>query len=82
MKSRVFVLTKNEQRVIALAVVLLLIGAFVRYSRDLKSMPATSKPVETSTPLGSTQLPPPELDETIAEDHGEGSSISSPQPSP
>jgi hypothetical protein len=82
MKSRVFVLTKNEQRVILLAVVLLLIAGFVRYSRDLKSMRAMPKPIERSTPPGSTQLPPPELGETIGDDHGEGSRIYSPQPSP
>ena len=79
MKSRLFALTRNEQRVIVLAIVLLLIAAFVRYSGDLKLMRKINKPVEAAKPLGPPSVPSVDMDESDADERGEGSPHSSPR---
>jgi hypothetical protein len=45
MKAGIFALTKNEQRVVILVLVLLLAAAFIRYRYNVKSFPP-NKPTE------------------------------------
>jgi hypothetical protein len=85
MKAGIFVLTKNEQRVVILLVVALLTGAFVRYWRDVNRDRAIKKSDAThatatpfSSPEEDVQLDP---DETAA-DGARKNQMASPQSPP
>jgi hypothetical protein len=56
-KLRVFILTKNEQRVVVLLILALLAGALGRYWRELISHPSPNK-VEMLQPTAAPLLSP------------------------
>ena len=77
MKFGIFMLTRNEQRVVILALLVLLATAFVRYRYNVKSLPP-NKPNEP--PSMATPMP---LDDDSGESDESGPrELPSPQPSP
>lgn len=55
MKFRIFMLTRNEQRVVVLALLVLLAAAFVHYWHNVQTFPP-NKASETTSPAVSLPL--------------------------
>ena len=56
MKFRIFMLTRNEQRVVVLVLLVLLAAAFVRYWHNVQTFPP-NKASEATAPAASLPLP-------------------------
>jgi len=80
MKLGIFILTKNEQRVVVLALLVLLAAAFVRYRHNVQSFPPNKA---SDAPAMATPLP---LDESEGGDNepdeAKPREVPSPQASP
>ena len=79
MKFRIFMLTRNEQRVVVLALLVLLAAVFVRYWHNVQTFPP-NKASETTAP--AAPLP---LNDGTSDDEGSGEKADeapSPQSSP
>ena len=80
MKARIFMLTRNEQRVVVLIIMVLLTAAFVRYWREARWAPESNSPAQS--PSIATPFPEP-AEETQPNDAAETpSSNKSRVPSP
>jgi len=81
MKLGIFMLTRNEQRVIVLALLVLLGAAFLRYRHNLKAFPAdkSAQPAAMGTPMPMDE--DSSADGNDAED-SKPQQTPSPQPSP
>jgi hypothetical protein len=58
MRMRVFRLTRNEQRVVILTLMLVIAGALVRYRKNVRREPLPSRPADAAGIV--TPVPSPE----------------------
>ncbi len=56
--SRIFALSKSEQRVVLIIIFALIAGALIKYERRARHPPA--QPITTTAPKQSPSTPPPE----------------------
>lgn len=85
MKRNIFSLTKSEQRVVILMVMALLIGAFVRYWRDVNEQKKLNQMHPTNadaTPFASPRTIPTDMDEDADSAANNSQTLPSPQSSP
>jgi hypothetical protein len=81
MKFRIFMLTRNEQRVVVLALLVLLAAAFVRYWHNVQTFPPNKA---NDSPAMATPLPiddEPGSDDNASDD-SKSHQVPSPQSSP